>query len=335
MAESTLSLTHDAIAAEIGHVLNYGRDYTAMTTAQKAEVDALIARGMRQFYYPPPIPGERNSHSWSFLHPIGTLTTSAAYTTGTIAIASGVVTLTSGTFPSWAASGEITVSGSTYAVSTRDSATQVTLTDTSVTVSSGATYSLQRVVYDAPDNFGGFEGGMTYGTNISGSVRIPIVGEGYIRELRSLPGATTAGKPLYCAMRPKSGMLLTGQRFEFLLFPNADAAYTLTYRYSYLSDAIAATSTVYPLGGMTHSETVLASCLDIAHQYLQPRDRQREAAAREQFMLRLAASVAADRGTFQRESFGINYDRSDWAVAQVGIWHSPDTQTTYNGVGFP
>ncbi len=332
MSESTLSAPHAELAAEIGHVLNYGRTYSSMTAAQQAEVDLLIEQAQRGFYFPPPLPNEAQAHSWSFLHPTTTLTTSAEYATGTVAIAAGVVTLSSGTFPSWAASGELTVSGSTYAVSTRDGDTQVTLVDTSVTVTAGATYSLQRVVYDVPDAFGGIEGGMTYRSNLSGSVRIPVVGEGHIRELRSRPGQS-AGKPQVVAVRPKSGMLLTGQRFEFLLWPNADEAYILSYRYTYLADAIASSTTIYPLGGMAHSETMLASALYVANRYLQPFGEHTKQ-ARAYFMERLAASVSHDRAGMSRTKYGYNHDRSDarHRAASGGLSHDSDLLVSYEGV---
>lgn len=60
---------------------------------------------------------------------IGTLNIQASYNTGTIAITNGAatVTLSGGTFPTWAASGELLVDGQWYAISTRDSGTQLTL----------------------------------------------------------------------------------------------------------------------------------------------------------------------------------------------------------------
>lgn len=69
--------------------------------------------------------------------------TSTPYTTGTIGIAAGVVTLSGGTWPNWAANGRLTVSGTTYTVNTRDSNTQLTLTNLSVTVTAGTSYSLE------------------------------------------------------------------------------------------------------------------------------------------------------------------------------------------------
>lgn len=72
------------------------------------------------------------------------------YSTSSITIANGVVTLSiahpyeSAEFPSWAADGDILVSGQLYSVNTRDSATQLTLDDLTINVSSGTSYSLQK-----------------------------------------------------------------------------------------------------------------------------------------------------------------------------------------------
>lgn len=66
------------------------------------------------------------------------------YTTGTVSITLGVVTLTGGTWPTWAADARITVAGTIYTVASRQSGTQITLVDLTVTGISGATYSLVR-----------------------------------------------------------------------------------------------------------------------------------------------------------------------------------------------
>lgn len=67
----------------------------------------------------------------------------AAYATGTIVVASGVVTKTGGTaFPAWAAAGSLTVGGNTYTVNTRDGDNQVTLDNLAINVGSTGTYSL-------------------------------------------------------------------------------------------------------------------------------------------------------------------------------------------------
>lgn len=66
--------------------------------------------------------------------------TATRYSTGTIAIVAGVVTLTGGTLPTWIEGRSFVVDGKYYAVETRDSDTQATLFDNSVTLSSSNYY---------------------------------------------------------------------------------------------------------------------------------------------------------------------------------------------------
>ncbi len=68
--------------------------------------------------------------------------TDKAYSTGTVAIVGGRVTLTGGTWPSWAADADLTVNGVRYTVKTRDSGTQLTLDNASVSAPAGAIYRL-------------------------------------------------------------------------------------------------------------------------------------------------------------------------------------------------
>ncbi|MDA1013526.1 MAG: hypothetical protein O3A00_03615, partial [Planctomycetota bacterium] len=92
--------------------------------------------------------------------------------TGSVEVASGVVTLTGGTFPSWAADGEVVVGGKSYTVKTRDSDTQVTLDNLAVNAVAGTPFKLGRrpgsALYDLrPDigstTLGGVTGEVAYG----------------------------------------------------------------------------------------------------------------------------------------------------------------------------
>ena len=66
----------------------------------------------------------------------------SGYSTGTVTVTAGVVTLSGGTWPAAAASGYLVVNGLQYVVSTRDNDTQLTLTDVSVTAAAGSIYQL-------------------------------------------------------------------------------------------------------------------------------------------------------------------------------------------------
>ena len=73
MAESGLSLNREDLREAIGFYLGYGADYSAYSTDQLAVADKCVDAGLRMFYSPPPIQGERGVHTWSFLTPVNPL----------------------------------------------------------------------------------------------------------------------------------------------------------------------------------------------------------------------------------------------------------------------
>lgn len=72
----------------------------------------------------------------------------APYSTGTIQIVAttggSVVTLTGGSFPTWAASGDLVVSGELYSVLSRTDATHLVLDDATINVAAGTSYELRQ-----------------------------------------------------------------------------------------------------------------------------------------------------------------------------------------------
>ncbi len=76
--ESTLSIVWQELQARVGGFLGWGRGAvygdTAWSNTQQFELDGIVASGLRQFYYPPPIEGELHSYNWSFLAPVATFT---------------------------------------------------------------------------------------------------------------------------------------------------------------------------------------------------------------------------------------------------------------------
>lgn len=67
MPESTLSITRTSLQQEVGLFLGYGT--SSWDADQTTAIGLCIDSGLRNFYYPPPIMGERSSHTWSFLTP--------------------------------------------------------------------------------------------------------------------------------------------------------------------------------------------------------------------------------------------------------------------------
>lgn len=296
MAESTLSMTYTDIAGAVGVLFSYGATVASFTATEAEQVAVAIRRGLRQFYFPPILedragrPLETSAHKWSFLHPAATITSNAPYSTGTVTIVDGVVTLASGTWPTWAAYGLLSINSTLYEVSTRDSGSQITLVDTTLDADALSTYTLYQGNAAAPDNFGGFDDDPTYATPTVYEPELTILDESQIRALRGSSGSTFA-RPQFVATRVVNATSTSGQRWQFLFWPAFDAAYVLEYTYHVLPDMISGTQ--YPLGGSAHAETILSSCLSAAAEML--KDQEGFQRKRSDFMTRLRASVAHDR----------------------------------------
>lgn len=106
-------------------------------------------------------------HTWNYYYRQRILQTVAEYATGTVEFdytggsSERLITLTSGTFPYWAAYGRIIIDDVHYEVETNPSSTTLTLSETSnpgADVASGTSYTLYRSSYPLPANFGTMTG---------------------------------------------------------------------------------------------------------------------------------------------------------------------------------
>lgn len=304
-----LTLTYASLRREIGRFLGYGRDPDAWADGSDAatDVEDILRSGVRRVITPPPLPGERYSHEWSFLRPVATLTTTEPYTTGTVTISSGVVTLTDGTWPSWAAQGTLTVEGGTYAVASRTSDTVIVLSDTSVDEADDSSYSLGRPAYDLPDDFAMVDGPMIYAAGQS-ILQSPIPRVSEYDLLNELNFTILSGYPRKYAIRPKSIDMTETTKYELLLSPIPDAAYSLYYHYRVAIPALDSENTTPP-GGDVHGELYLEACLAAAEQKLHDMAGLHSA----RFMECLVASVSHDRKVAAPDTMGFVRDRSDLA----------------------
>lgn len=96
-----------------------------------------------------------NDKDWPWLYTVGRLNFKAAYSTGTVTVTEGsaVVTLAGGTFPTWAASGDIYIAGQWQSILTRDTGTQLTLDNSwasAATAGGGKSYILAQYQYTLP-----------------------------------------------------------------------------------------------------------------------------------------------------------------------------------------
>lgn len=289
--------TYEWFQREIGVAIGIGANYRIWDHAEVEKVDSVIQRGIHRFYQPAGT-GQRfqRGYQWSFLLPLTTLTTTAAYETGTVTVVAGVATISGGTWPGWSADGDLTVNGVTYkAASVNGGFDELTLEDLSVTASAGTTFSLTRPRYSMPATFDGMYGPLTYQSGV-GHSPIRIFPEHEIR--RRGQNFRSSGYPQIAALYPVTPDADNGSVRQIKFYPAPDAAYVLEYRYK-----IEPTDLVegdFPLGGRTNAETILMSCMAIIDPRLE-----------ESFLARLASAIDQDQTSHQAANIGQNLDRSD------------------------
>lgn len=304
-SDSGFLYTYDDLREEVADFLGWRRSSGNWSSNEASRIDAIIKAGLLRVYYPERV-GKEFVHQWSWMRPVVSIDTVEPYDTGTVEIVSGVVTLTSGTWPSWAASGELTISGGTYSVNTRDSNSQITLDDTSVDADAETEYTLSQATYDLESTFGGaFDGPLTFAAGSTIIYRpIPVVSHKQVRDERQ--SFLTTGTPTMAAVHPKTFVATTGQRWQITFYPTPDAVYQLSAR-SKVSPSMLDATNKYPLGGSEIAELILTSCLAIAEQ----RYRDEQGVHRQEFPLLLAAAIANDADAFSPNTLGYNADRSD------------------------
>lgn len=99
-----------------------------------------------------------NIRNWSCLYKLGRIVTEAPYSTGTIAYTavSRTVTLTGGTWPTWAGSGVLVIDSTRYLVAERSSNSAIKLAVGSTPtgdIAAGKAYQIYLDEYDLPEDF--------------------------------------------------------------------------------------------------------------------------------------------------------------------------------------
>lgn len=307
--------SYDWLAQEIGRELDFGPNQALWNYAQSERVRHTIQQGLIEFYKPS-FDGveDHKGHRWSFLDSVTTLTTDGTQSSSTVTIVSGVVTLASGTWPSWAAQGHLLIDGLAYEVSTRDSPTQLTLLDTTLNASAGETYVLMHWTYDLPSTFSALDTSMITFEPGRGLPPLEPTTEDKIRHYQQY--MPQYGYPRQFAVRTKTPST-SGTSRELLLWPVPNGTYTLTYRFKYPPVQLSSGQT--PLGGTEHATTILASCLAITD----------PAKWQNLYIGRLQASIEIDQSDNQSHNLGMVTDRSD---EFGGLPHRHVTVTSLFGV---
>lgn len=330
MAESTLSMNFDDLAAEIGRFLGYGGTAGNWSADELAQIDSYIQAGLRRFYVPPRLPRENTPHEWSFLKPVETVVlyvdiavTSGITVTGVKDNGTTTVTASEAAFYPTMIGRSIVITGvGTFTITAYTSSTVIVVSG-DASAAAADTFSITAGgLFRLPDDFGGVLGPITFGSEEALN-KVYIGAESDVRVQRQRTSRT--GDPEIIAVRPVENDGTTGQRFDFSVWPDPDTDYNASFRMQVLMDKL--TTTKYPYGGMLHAETILEFCLWVAEERANDVvDGPHSKAA----LLRLEASVALDRRTGP-EHYGYCGDpttTSDWVSAKR-LRH-----TTYNGVEY-
>lgn len=173
-----------------------------------------------------------NERRWTYFYQTGRVTTVAPYTTGTIAYDhtggayERVVTLASGTWPSWSANGALVIGTTVYQVAERKSDTEITLSVSSnpgEDVAAATTYTIYRDTYPLPCDFGSIAEVMNMGNSLCLQ---------YVH-----PAEWLAPQRIYQGSAQPSRYTITGDPNLFgvlalRLYPFPDAAYALDFLYT-------------------------------------------------------------------------------------------------------
>jgi hypothetical protein len=269
--------------------------------------DALT-EGYRRYLIPPPTPNRKTTREWSFLSPQASIVTVAPYTTGTVTIALGVVTLTGGTFPTWAADGELSVGSGDYAgrrfsVNTRDGSAQITLDDTTISQATAVTFVLAKLAYDFPDDYVGMTSqGFTFRPGASTWNNAVIRQAGMQQIDIANEKITSSNTPIMFGIRVKTFSGTT--RYSAVFHPAPNAAYTLDYYYRVMPNMMTAANP-RPYGGLSHSNLLLSSCLAVAEEKMNDTSGLHQA----KFQQLLMAAIDLDERANTPQSFGVDPQR--------------------------
>jgi len=154
-----LQLDNAEVVRAVLQQAGLGRTAANMDTATEADVRAIVRSGLRRFYYPT---HQGYTYQWRFLESTFAVSAEDKYETGTVEVADGTITLTSGTWPSDITDYYIDVDSHIVFVSSRDSGTEVTTPHTQLAVDSGTSYEAVKYRYSLPSDFGEFLGGVVY-----------------------------------------------------------------------------------------------------------------------------------------------------------------------------
>lgn len=326
-----IELSYTDLVRHAARFLNWDRDSGNWSANETADMTDIINSGLRMFYYPPPMPGERASHAWSFLKPVRTFSFWAEVDGTTDGVpdydeetGKTTITATEAIFPENCEGRTIafTESEAEYAIYSRTSSLIVVVTgdasaeeDTDFTIDPDGTYTLPSDVVDIVGNF----------WRNSTTAKFPIrhVSLGDVLAARSALSWPQSGEPTLFATRTTTLDATQQSRLEVVFDRESDADVDYIYQCAVSPDTISSTNT-YVYGGREHSETILEAILASAEKMI----NDGYGVHKQAFDERLLASVTFDRTNNMPDTFGYAGERP--------LFYDPNRRfsgvVSYNGI---
>lgn len=156
---ASLSLSNQELTRATLMVMGYNRDVAELDEAMEADLRAVIRAGLRRFFTPI---DNGVQYQWRFLQRHASVSAEAKYSTGTIEVTGGTVTLSGGTWPTDVTNWFIKVAGHTLFPTVRDSGTVLTIAHDQLAVAAGTSYEASKFRYALPSDFSEWIGRVVY-----------------------------------------------------------------------------------------------------------------------------------------------------------------------------
>jgi len=284
-----ISVSYQSLLDRVGHYLFGIR--SGFSGDQVSDINDCIQDGLRRVY---------SAHDWSFFRPVADVATTAPYSTGTITIASGVVTLTGGTFPSWSADGILKVDDRYYSVASRDGNTQITIDTTAANIASASNYQLARPEIPMDVSFDAVANDSDLSYYPGPDCWYPPVRQRHDSMIRRLEsGNPEFDRPAFYSIRTARFDPTVGSRKILALYPTPDDSYTLRVP-MILRPVMIDEVNQYPIGGELLSQLFLEACLASAEHNFEERDHIHE----KRFLEMLAVAIRNDQDRSSATSLG-------------------------------
>ena len=292
---AAMTVSYTNLLARVGRFL-FGQR-SGYSDSETSDIEDCIQDGLRTVYA---------AHDWSFFKPVKDITTTAPYTTGTITVVNGVVTLATGTFPSWAADGLLKADNGYYSVATRDGDSQVTLDDTTLDADAGTTYELARPEIPLDASFEAIAGDSDLTYYPDQNELYPPVRMRHDSAIRTWQQDDPYfDRPIYYSVRTVEFDSTVGSRKVLAFYPAPDAAYILRVP-MILRPTMIDADNPYPVGGETLAVVITEACLAAAEHNLDDA----EAVHNKRFVELLPLAIRADQEKSSPTSLGPDAPRT-------------------------